>query len=173
MSKSNYWLPILFFALIVNENLIQWALAVSVGEHTIKSGFNNAFEYFTLLGYLFMTLFRLVPYISLALILSYLSRTGFKDYCFPVFIGGLIGILSFIIYGLWTSQHAYYTDEHVSSTTPISFLFIPIYAVPVGLLSAIVLAIIYTPVRYFILKHKKTEQDSAHQSTNRSESKFL
>ena len=46
--------------------------------------------------------------------------------------GGLLGIIFMIVLGSWEAQHAYYTVQHVSSTTAISFLFIPIYAIVTG-----------------------------------------
>lgn len=70
-----------------------------------------------------------------------------KDYTLPVFFGGLFGIIAFMIWGFWMAQRAYYTDDHVSSTTAISFLFIPIYALPAGLVGGLFLATIYTPFR--------------------------
>ncbi len=153
-----YWhlILLLLTALIINENLVQWALAVQVGGHTIGSGFEEAFEHFTLSGYLFVTAFRFVPYMVLGIILVILSKTRFKDYVLPVFVGGLIGILAMIVWGSWMAQRPYYTDEHVSSTTAIAFLFIPIYAVPTGAIGAILLAVLYAPFR-FLFRRKETE----------------
>lgn len=157
-----YWhlVALLLAALIVNETLVQWILAVRVGGHTVAAGFEDAFEYFTLFGYLFFTAFRLVPYVGLGIILVILSKTKLKDYVLPVFAGGLIGILAMIVWGSWMAQRPYYTDEHVSSTTAIAFLFIPMYAVPTGAVGAILLALLYTPFR-FMFRRKKTEQSPA------------
>lgn len=152
-----YWhlVVLLLAALIVNENLVQWALAVRVGGHTVAAGFEDAFEYFTLFGYLFFTAFRLVPYVGLGLILVILSKTRLKDYVLPVFTGGLTGILAMILWGSWMAQLPYYTDEHVSSTTALAFLFIPIYAVPTGGIGAVVLSILYTPFRYLFRRKRQ------------------
>lgn len=155
--KYWYLAALLLGALIFNETLVQWGLAVRVGGYTIAAGFEDAFEHFTLFGYLFLTAFRLVPYVALGIILVILSNTKLKDYVLPVFIGGFIGILAMILWGSWMAQRPYYTDEHVSSTTAIAFLFIPMYALPTGACGAMLLAILYTPFR-FILRKKKTEQ---------------
>lgn len=152
IKKYWYLFVLLPFALVINENVVQWALAVKVGGHTITDGFKDAFEYFTILGYLFFTAFRMVPYAGLAFILFILSQTKFKDYVFPVLIGGLIGILAMILWGSWMSLRPYYTDEHVSSTTAIAFVFIPMYAVPTGATGAIILAGLYTPIRLALRK---------------------
>ncbi len=154
--KFWYLIVLLLVALIVNENLVQWALAVQVGGHSVAAGFEDAFEYFTLFGYLFFTAFRFVPYVGLGIILVTLSKTRFKDYGLPVFVGGLIGILAMILWGSWMAQRPYYTDEHVSSTTAIAFLFIPIYAVPTGTIGAVLIAVLYTPFR-FMFRRKDAE----------------
>lgn len=153
--KSWYSIALLIAALTINENVVQWALAVQIGGYTVAAGFEDAFEYFTLFGYFFSTAFRLIPYVGLGMILAALSKTKLKDYGPPVFVGGLIGILAFIVLGLWTVLLPLYTDAHVSSTTPISFIFIPIYAIPAGAVGAIFVALLYTPIR-FLLKRRKT-----------------
>ena len=157
-----YWylVVLLLAALVINENVVQWALAVRVGGYTVAAGFEDAFEYFTPFGYLFFTAFRLVPYVGLGIILVVLSETRLRDYCLPVFAGGLVGIVTIILWGLWMAQRPLYTDEHVSSTTAIAFLFIPVYAVPAGAVGAALLAAIYTPFR-FLLKRKKAKQSPA------------
>jgi len=154
-----YWylVVLLFAALVVNENIVQWVLAVQIGGHTVGTGFEDAFEYFTIFGYLFLTAFRLVPYAGLGIAVVILSKTKLKNYVLPVFIGGLIGILVIIIRGSWMALRPFYTEEHVSSTTAVSFIIIPIYAVPAGVLGAVFLAAIYTPLR-FITKRKEAEQ---------------
>jgi hypothetical protein len=136
---------------------VQWTLAVKVGRYSIPGGFREAFKYFSIVGYLFFTAFRLVPYVGLAFLLGLLSKTKYKDYVLPVFIGGLIGILSLILWGFWTAQLPYYTGEHVSSTTAIAFVFIPIYANLTGGLGVLVSAAIYTPIR-FLVKRMKAKQ---------------
>lgn len=154
--KYWYLLVLLLIALVVNENFVQWCLAVQVG-YTVAAGFEDAYEYFTLRGYLFFTAFRLVPYLGLGIILLALSKTSLKDYCLPVFAGGLVGILALIIWGSWMALRPLYTAEHVSSTTGIAFIFIPIYAVPTGIIGAALLAALYTPFR-LLLKRKGTGQ---------------
>jgi hypothetical protein len=162
--KKYWYLPVLLLsALVVNEDVVQWALAVKVGGYSVPSGFEDAFKYFTVDGYLFLTTLRLVPYVGLGIILVVLSKTKFKDYVLPVFVGGLIGVLWGIIGGSWEAMRPYYTDEHVSSTTAIAFLVIPIIAVFTGAIGAIVFAILYTPFRYAIRK-RKTKPTGTHDS---------
>jgi len=158
--KHWYLLVLLLVALVINENVVQWALAVKVGGHSIATGFADAFKYFTIVGYLFFTAFRLVPYIGLGIILFVLSKTKLKDYVLPVFIGGFIGILAMILWGSWMAQRPYYTDEHASSTTAIAFLFIPIYACFTGGIGALALAVLFTPFRFLIRKKKAEPTDA-------------
>jgi len=144
----------LLTALVINENLIQWVLAVQVGGYTLAAGFEDAFKFFTVSGYLFFTAFRLLPYAALGVILVTLLNTKRKDYVFPVFIGGLIGILAMILWGSWIAQRPLYSDEHASSTTAIAFLFIPTYAGATGAPGASIFTGIYSAVRYISRKNK-------------------
>ena len=157
MRKYWYLVLLLLAGLIVNENIVQWALAVQVGGMSVGAGFKDAFEYFSISGYLFFTAFRLIPYVGLGVALLILSKTKISDYSLAVFFGGLVGILTFIIWGSWEALRPLYTDERASSTTALAFLFIPIYAVPAGLVGAILLSVFYTPFR-IIINRRKTEQ---------------
>ena len=85
-------------AFLVNENIVQWALAVIVGDYGVVEGFKDAFKYFTIFGYLFLTAFRIIPYVGLGVVLYLLSKTKFNDYNFPIFIGGICGILMMILW---------------------------------------------------------------------------
>ncbi len=160
-SLSRYWHSsvLLLVALLINEHVVHWALAVKVGGYSVAAGFTDAFKYFSVGGYLFCTAFRLIPYMGLAITLLVLSKTKAKDFVLPVWIGGLIGILGTILWGLWMTQRPYYTDEHVSSTTAIAFLFIPLYACFTGGLGGLALAVLYLPF-WFVAKRKKAEPQS-------------
>jgi len=149
-----YLIALLLPALIINAYVVQWALAVIVGGYSLAGGFHDVFKYFNVFGYLLITAANLVPYGCLWKLIIVLSKTRFRDYNPAVFAGGLIGILAFIIWGLWDVQRPLYTGEHVSSTTAVAFLFIPIYAVPAGGIGALLFAAIYTPFRYIFRKEK-------------------
>jgi len=123
--------------LIVNENVVQWALAVIVGNYSMINGFKDAFEYFSIEGYLFFTAFRLIPYLILGLVVkSFIKKK--RKIGLGIGWGGLVGIVFMIIWGSWFAQLPYYTDEHVSSTTAIAFIFIPIYAIVTGLIGGVI-----------------------------------
>jgi hypothetical protein len=137
MNAKLFWYVLIFLALFVNENTVQWALAVSVGNMSVGDGFLDAFKYFSLPGYAFFTAFRAIPYLILV---SIVKSSIKKDRWATTGIawGGLLGILFLIVLGSWDSQHAYYTDQHVSSTTAIAFIFIPIYAIVTGFIGGLV-----------------------------------
>lgn len=98
-----FWYTLAITALAVNENIVQWALAVIVGNYSIINGFNDAFEYFSVEGYAFFTLFRLIPYSMLAgMVLIGLKRRSPAVAGFAW--GGLIGIVTMIVWGAWDTQ---------------------------------------------------------------------
>ena len=130
--KYWYLAVILMTALVIDSHLVQWALAVIVGGYSLGAGFEDAFEHFTLVGYLLLTAFRIVPFFGLGIILFALSKGGKKHYVLPVFIGGFLAVFGTTVWGYWETQHAYYTDEHVSSTTALGFLFTSYYACVIG-----------------------------------------
>ena len=132
-----YWYVLILAALFINENVVKWVLAVVVGNYSVKEGYIDAFEYFSLGGYLFLTAFRSIPYFILWLaVKSYVKRES--SMTAGIAWGGLIGILFMIVWGSWSAQHAYYTNEHVSSTSAIAFLLIPIYAIVTGFLGGFI-----------------------------------
>ncbi len=151
-SMKKYWIAILLAALLINENTVQWALAMVVGKLGIVAGFKDAFEYFGIGGYLFFTGVRFIPYLILGATLSSLASRR-PRWIPPLFYGGMAGILAMIIWGSWVSLRPYYTDEHVSSTTALAFLFIPIYAVFSGSACALA-ALVLRTVATFLTKSR-------------------
>jgi len=131
-----FWYTLCIVALVVNENIVQWALAVIVANFSFINGFKDAFEYFSVGGYAFFTLFRLIPYAMLTgAVLIGMKRQSPAVNGFAW--GGLIGIVTMIVWGSWDAQRDYYTGEHVSSTTNIAFLVIPILALFTGCIGAL------------------------------------
>jgi len=130
MSKTLCIFTLLAFVFL-NEYIAQWLLAIHVGGFSVEAGFNEAFKYFSLGGYLFSSFFRAIPYTLLIIVV--LSQT-FKNDNAAKAIGwaGLVTISIYNMYGYWRAQHAYFTPEHVSSTTAMSLIFIPLYSVFFG-----------------------------------------
>jgi len=133
--KSAFWIIAIILCLTVNESVVSWMLAVFVGHYNLTDGFDRAFSVFTFEGYLFFLAFRGIPFAAL-LIVSSIFKNRFTKYINVMGWFWLIGIVLFLTYGYWDVQHSLYTDAKTSSTTAISFIFIPIYAVVVGLISS-------------------------------------
>ena len=159
--KYWYLAILLLIALIINENVVQWALAVIIGGHTLASGFQDAFEHFTIAGYLFFTAFRAVPYAILGTALFFLPKISSKEYFIPVFAGGLIGIVAMILWGSWVTLKPFYTEVRISSTTALAFLWIPYYAVMSGAVGVALFSGMYTFIQFAL---KNTEPAKTHDS---------
>lgn len=134
--QTLFWFSWLFALLLINENTVQWMLAVIVGKRSFAAGYGDAFEYFSVPGYLFFTGFRSIPYLALAgFVRSIHSK---KPHIVPgIAWGGLAGIVFAIIWGAWFAQYALYTDAHDSSTMAIAFIFIPFYVIVPGVVGGL------------------------------------
>lgn len=131
-----FWIALWVTALLLNENLVQWVLAVQVGKLGLMEGFTDAYRFFTLAGYAFFTAFRLVPY----LLLAWVVRSSIKKKrkaTVGIAWGGLLGIALMIASSLWAALMPLYTGEHASSTTAIAFLFIPFFAIVTGAMGSL------------------------------------
>ena len=138
-----FWVALWVTALLLNENLVQWALAVRVGNLGLTEGFTDAYRFFTLAGYAFFTAFRLVPYVLLALAVRWAVKKKRKAAA-GIAWGGLLGIALMIASSLWAALMPLYTGEHASSTTAIAFLFIPFFAVVTGAMGSLAgVAVVY------------------------------
>jgi hypothetical protein len=147
--KSTFWIIAIVLCFTVSESFVNWMLAVFVGNHEIADGFNRAFQYFSFKGYLFSLAFRAIPFIALFVVVGILKSKLIK-YINAISWCWLIGIVFFIGFGYWDVQHSLYTNAHTSSTSAIAFIFIPIYAVAVGLVSGVfglLCAVIYSQIR--------------------------
>lgn len=134
--QKYFWYALVLAALLVNETMVQWALAIFVGKLGFVDGFKDAFKYFSVSGYLFFTAFRLIPYLVLASVVKSSLKKRSRTVS-SIAWGGLAGIVFALVMGAWYAQHAYYTDVHVSSTTAIAFIFIPLYAIVPGMIGAL------------------------------------
>jgi len=112
----------------------------------------EVYKYFSWSGFGLLTKFRLVPYIALIIVLIIISRTKKRHLLIPTFVGGLLGILAFMLPNMWLVLSPLYTTEHVSSTSPIAFLFIPIYCVPTMILGVILGNFVFVLIKYFFSK---------------------
>jgi hypothetical protein len=127
---------------IINMYSVQWLLAIIIGDLGVTEGARSAFKHFSMLGYLLLTSFKLIPY-SLLLIttISFLKKGSV--YTNSVFYGGISGIILLYFVGAWLSLRPLYTTEHVSSTTAISFIITPFYCVFSGTIGSTFLCLLH------------------------------
>ena len=132
----NFFQGVLIASLfLVNEGTVQWALAIRIGNYSFVEGFTDALKYFSIVGFLFLTVLRAVPLLLLHSIVKRLLRKKFKQ-TWGAAIGGFIGIWWCYIWMTWDSLLPLYTENRVSSTTTLIFLFIPIYSSITGAIGA-------------------------------------
>lgn len=123
-------------ALLLDHYLVQWALAIQVGKLGFVEGFNDAYRYFTPGGWAFLTAIRLIPYLILGAVVRSSARKQRKVTA-GIAWGGFLGIVMMIAASYWAALYPVYTGEHVSSTTAIAFVIIPVYAIITGAMGAL------------------------------------
>jgi len=124
----------LLFAFLFTEDLTHLYTIVKYGGYSIDGAFFKILRDFspiTILGYLFSTCFRLIPYALLSFILFILGRRINRLLLLPTIFGGIAGILTYFIpqtIAVW--KPLYTPGAHVSSTMGLAFIFIPAYSLP-------------------------------------------
>lgn len=142
MSKL-YWVVFWATAILLDHYLVQWALAIQVGKLGFLEGFNDSYRDFTLGGWLFLTAFRLVPYMVLALVVRSSERKKRKATA-GIAWGGFLGIALMFASSYWAALEPLYTDAHASSTTAIAFVVVPFFAIVTGAMGSLAgLAVMY------------------------------
>ena len=136
----------------MNEDAVHIIVAMVVGKLTVIDSISEVFKYFSWSGYSLTLKFRLVPYIALSIILLIVGRTKKRHLFNPTFVGGFLGILGFMLPSMWLVLRPLYTTEHVSSTSPIAFLIIPVYCVATMILGVIVGNFAFVLIRYYSSK---------------------
>jgi hypothetical protein len=129
--KKGFGVVALILFILINESTISWLLALVVGQYSIDEGFERAFRYFNIVGFLFSGLFRLIPYLILTLIVFKSKLTTNLAGWLAVWVAMFV-VVAFHAYGYWEVQHSLYTSEHTSSTASIAFIFIPFHAIFYG-----------------------------------------
>ena len=121
---------------LISSNTVFWALAVIVGNYGILDGFIDAYiEKLGFISFVFETALRAIPYMILWLFVlwGYNKNRVFAGIAW----GGFLGISAYTFWSYWISLKPFYTNEHVSSTTGLIFLFIPFYAIKYGAIGSL------------------------------------
>lgn len=80
----------------------------------------------------FLTVLALIPFVALIFAIRIISLKGWRLEC--VFWGGLLAVTGFTAYGHVMVWWPIYFGGHMPSTSAVTFLFIPFYAlVPLAL----------------------------------------
>ena len=162
-----YFIVLLIFALVPNENLIRSVQAVTIGNMSLIEGLRDAYSEFQLNSYILFTVFRIIPYLLLSVWLWGLSRSIFKRYTISSLAGGLAGIFGMFSWMAWGMQAHIYTEELVSSTIGLGFIFVGIYGIPVAMIG-ITIAIGLDRILRGPTASMQTEQAAAHKSDPRA-----
>lgn len=124
---SSIWLWLPLIAGFITPSLIIFIMDVALGKRPITAAVSElARRQFAEGENLFsLALFGLIPFALLALILFLVRRGAHRRRVPALSIAGTIGALAFMIpshVGVWLPL---YTNEHMSSTAVIAFVFIP------------------------------------------------
>jgi len=128
-----HWLLPIFLGLVVTEDVVHFFVMLEVGGLSVRQAVPKLFEYFSwrsVFGYLFSTVFRIVPFALLAIITGLLGLKIRRDFLVFTVIGGLVGIFLFYIPATASVWRPLYDGSRMSSTAVIAFLFIPFCTVP-------------------------------------------
>jgi len=147
--NRKFWILVVFIAIFINENFVKWLLAMFVGGLNPADGFIDAYKFFSMEGYLFFSIFRVIPYLLLFFLVAFKIK---GNTVVGIGWGGLLGIVLGMIFGFWDSQSAIYSAKQVSSTTAIAFLIIPFFSIITGMLGGLVGFHTFKAYRYFTNK---------------------
>lgn len=130
MGKS-FWIGLITAFVVINEILVDWVLAVFVGDYGVAEGFTMVTRFLTVDSLLFAAGFRAIPYGALLLVglTTNLKRS----------IPGKFALWSvlFVVMGLhfcgyWHMLYASYTPQRMSSTAVLNIILVPLNALPIG-----------------------------------------
>lgn len=129
--KKMFWIFLILGFLCVNEYLAEFFLAIFVGNMEAIRAFNQVASGFQLDAYFFSAMFRLVPFVALAILAakskSIQQRSG--QICMWVLLGF---ILSWLFYGYWAMQHSLFTQANAPSTFGLTVIYFPLWGLVFG-----------------------------------------
>lgn len=133
MSKS-FWIVLIAAFVVINEILVDWVLAISVGDFGVAEGFSEVTRYLTVDSLLFAAGFRVIPYGALLLVGLTTSLKRSVPGKLALWFA-LLAIAAIHFSGYWGMQHSFYTPAHTSSTSALALIFVPIHAAWIGALT--------------------------------------
>lgn len=130
MSKS-FWIVLIAAFVVINEILVDWVLAILVGDFDVAEGFSEVTRYLTVDSLLFSAGFRVIPYGALLLVGLTTRLKHTIPGKFALWLA-LLAIAAIHFSGYWGMQHSLYTQAHTSSTSALAIIFVPIHAAWMG-----------------------------------------
>ena len=130
MSKS-FWIALIAAFVVINEILVDWVLAVLVGDYGVAEGVSEVTRYLTVDSLLFAAGFRAFPYGALLLV----GLTTRLKHTIPGKLAlwlALLAIAAIHFWGYWAMQYSFYTPDYTSSTSELELIFVPIHALWIG-----------------------------------------
>ena len=130
MSKS-FWIVLITAFIVINEILVDWVLAVLVGDYGVAEGFSEVTRYLTVDSLLLAAGFRAVPYGALLMV----GLTTRLKHSVPGKLAlwlALLAIAAIHFWGYWAMQYSFYTPDYTSSTSELELIFVPIHALWIG-----------------------------------------
>ena len=133
MGKS-FWIVLITAFVVINETLVDWLLAIFVGDYGVAEGFTKVTRLWTLDSVLFAAAFRAIPYGALLLVGLTTSLKRSVPGKLALWLA-LLAIAAIHFWGYWGMQHSLYTTAHTSSTSALALIFVPIHAAWIGALT--------------------------------------
>ena len=130
MSKS-FWIALIAAFVVINEILVDWVLAVLVGDYGVAEGVSEVTRYLTVDSLLFAAGFRAIPYGALLLV----GLTSRLKHSVPGKLALWLALLAIAVihfWGYWAMQYSFYTPDYTSSTSELELIFVPIHALWIG-----------------------------------------
>lgn len=123
--------------LLINVLTADIVLSIVVDGNGIVDGISEAFDEANFAGAILVSVFRAIPYLILFLFLVQNKLNKSHAGKFALWFA-LVGIAALQAYGFWNVQYVLHTDQRVSSTHAISYIFIPLYSILSGFLLGLV-----------------------------------
>ena len=130
MSKK-FWILVIAAFVVINEILVDWLLAIFVGDYGVAEGFIDVTRYLTVDSLLFAAGFRAIPYGALLLV----GLTTRLKHTIPGKLALWLALLAIAVihfWGYWAMQYSFYTPDYTSSTSELELIFVPIHALWIG-----------------------------------------
>ena len=126
-----FWIVLITAFVVINEILVDWLLAIFVGDYGVAEGFIDVTRYLTVDSLLFAAGFRAIPYGALLLV----GLTTRLKHTIPGKLAlwlALLAIAAIHFWGYWAMQYSFYTPDYTSSTSELELIFVPIHALWIG-----------------------------------------